>query len=121
MESFKYLLVIGGAGVLGSAIIKVFKNNTTSWKICAIDFSENNLADKNIIIDKDVKFNEDLVKKLYTDIESFTKTFHAIFHVAGGWIKGSVKNIEVFTETEQMFDKNYYSCLLGKINIDSLA
>jgi UDP-glucose 4-epimerase len=40
MENFKYLLVIGGTGILGSAIVKVFKNNSSNWKICVLDYAD---------------------------------------------------------------------------------
>ena len=115
MESFKYLLVIGGSEVLGEAIVKVFKNNSSNWRICVVGSEENSLADKNILMNKNDKFNEDLVKILYSEIDSFTSVFHAIINVAGGWMKGSVKNIDVFSESEEMFNRNYYSSLLGKI------
>jgi len=113
MECFKYLLVIGGAGILGSAIVKVFKNNSNLWKVIVIDYTENNLADKNIIIDRDQKLNEDIVKSICQEIEIYTKSFDAIFNVAGDWTKGSIKYIKVFSETEQMLERNYYSSLLG--------
>src|SRR5690242_16982549 len=98
MESFKYLLVIGGTEVLGEAIVKVFKNNSSNWRICVIGNEENTLADKNILMNKNDKYNEDLVKRLYSEIESFTTVLHAIINVAGGWMSGSVKNIEVSSE-----------------------
>jgi hypothetical protein len=75
---------------------------------------ENSLADKNIIIDKDCKFNEEFVKNLYPDIESFTKCYNAIINVAVGWIKRSIKHVEIFYDSEDKFNKNYYSSLLGK-------
>jgi NAD(P)-dependent dehydrogenase (short-subunit alcohol dehydrogenase family) len=111
------LLVIGGSGVLGRAIINAFKNSS-NWKICVLDYVENCLADQNIIIDKETKFNEQYVKNLYKDLESFTKSLHAIINVAGGWIKRSIKQVEVFTDSEEMINKNYFSSLLSKIVIN---
>lgn len=115
MESFKYLLVIGGTEVLGKAIVEVFKSNSTNWKVIAIGTEENIKADKNIIISQNEKFNENLVKRIYGEIESITSVTHLIINVEGGWMKGSVKNIEVFQESEEMLNKNYYSSLLGKV------
>jgi hypothetical protein len=117
MENFKYLLLIGGNGVLGTSIVNVFKNINSNWKICVIDYQENPEADKNIIISKEDKFNDTYIKNLYERIEPFSKVFHAIINVAGGWERGSVKNIEIFSQTEEMLNKNYYSSLLGNLNL----
>ena len=116
MENFKYLLVIGGTGILGSAIVKVFKNNSSNWKICVLDYAENPQADKSLIIDRDMKYNEENIKKIYTQIEEFSKFYHSIFNMAGGWIKGTVKSIDIFKQTDEMLFKNYYSSLFGNIS-----
>lgn len=113
MENFKYLLLIGGNGVLGTSILNVFKNNNSNWKICVIDYQENTEADKNILISKEDKFDESFIKNLYEKIEPFSKVFQAIINVAGGWERGSIKNIEIFSQTQEMLNKNYYSSLLG--------
>ena len=114
MENFKYLLVIGGNGVLGTSIVNVFKSNNFNWKICVIDYLENPEADKNITINKDDKYDQKFVNEIYEKIESFSKVYQAIINVAGGWVRGSVKSIEIFQQTEEMLNKNYYSSLLGK-------
>jgi len=115
MENFKYLLVIGGTGILGSAIVKVFKNNSSNWKICVLDYAENPLADKSVIIDRDMKYNEENIKKIYSQIEGFSKTYHSIFNMAGGWIRGTIKSLDIFQQTDEMLFKNYYSSLFGII------
>lgn len=115
MENFKYLLVIGGTGVLGSAIVKVFKNNSSNWKICVIDYVENPQADKNITIDRNMKYTEENVNKIYSQIEEFSKVLHSIFNMAEGLVKGTVKSIDIFLQTDEMLFKNYYSCLFGII------
>jgi nucleoside-diphosphate-sugar epimerase len=115
MESNKFLLLLGGTGVLGSAIVKVFKNNSINWKICCIDYVESKEADKNIILDKNDKYNEELVKKVYKEIEDYNTKYDAIINVAGGWVRGSIKSIDIFEQSESMINKNYYSSLLCKI------
>lgn len=113
MENFKYLLVIGGTGILGSAIVKVFKNNSSNWKICVLDYAENPQADKSIIIDRDMKYNDEYIKIIYAQIEEFSEIYHSIFNMAGGWIKGTVKSLDIFQQTDEMLFKNYYSSLFG--------
>lgn len=113
MENFKYLLLIGGTGVLGSAIVKMFKNNSNNWKICVIDYAENKESDFNIILDKEEKYNEQFVKKLNEKIEAFNNSFQCIINVAGGWLSGSVKSTDIFEQTEDMMNKNYMSSLLA--------
>lgn len=114
MENNKYLLVIGDSSVLCEAIIKVFKNNSSNWKICLIDYSENIAADRTIILENNCIFNEDLVRGLQPEIEAFSKAFDAIINVQGSWTRGSVKSSDIFEQSNLMFNKNYYSALLGK-------
>jgi len=116
METCKYCLVIGGSGVLGSSIVKVFKNNNSNWKICCIDIIENKEADKNIVIKLENKLNEEFVLNVYKEVENFTNKFGVIINVSEGWVKGSLKSIEIFSQSEEMLNINYYSSLLGKIN-----
>jgi hypothetical protein len=115
MENFKYLLLLGGNGCLGSAIVKVFKNNSTSWKIIIIDYAENNDADHNIILDKNDKYDEVFITNIYRKIELYSKNIHSIINVAGGWVSGSIKNIEIFEQSYSMLNENYFSSLLGII------
>lgn len=113
MESNKYLLVIGDSSVLCSAIVKVFRNNSSNWKICLIDYSKNPEADMNILLDSDAKYDEQLVKTICTEIETFTKAFDGIINVQGSWTRGSIKSLDIFEQSAVMFNKNYYSSLLG--------
>ncbi len=117
METCKYCLVVGGSGVLGSSIVKVFKNNNSSWKICCIDTRENKEADMNIVINLENKINEEIMLNVYKQVESLTNKFGAIINVSEDWVKGSIKSIEIFSQSNEMLNKNYYLSLLGKNNI----
>jgi hypothetical protein len=111
MENYKYLLIISDSNVLSTAIIKVFKSISSVWKILLLDNTENKEVDK--YIEYTERDYEDFTR-LYSEIENFSKVYHAIIHVTGGWVRGSIKNHDIFSQSEQMFKKNYYPCLLGK-------
>jgi hypothetical protein len=118
MENYKYLLVIGGTGNLGSAIVKVFKNNSSDWRICVMDYMENPQADKNILVDHDMQYNEEYITGLYSQIEEFSSVYNCIFNMAGGWVKGTVSSLDVFKQSQDMMSKNFYTSLLGNITIN---
>ena len=80
MENYKYLLLISDSNILANGIIKVFKNNSC-WKICIIDCVKNDLVDKFIYFDSNKGFEEENIKKLYSEIESFSNKFDAIIHI----------------------------------------
>lgn len=108
----KYVLVIGGSGILGKAITKIFKSGNPLWKIHVIDFNENEDADKNIILSKKEKlYCENQMKIIYSSIDKFK--YDSILNVAGLWEGGSINNIDIFEQSEKMFNANYFSSLLG--------
>ncbi len=122
MESLKYLLVIGGHGALGDAIIEAFKNEDSSWQICVLDLQISEKADKNIIIEKIEKFSEEPLANLCKELQSFSKKFDAIFNVARGYVRGSIRDPKIFLQSDEMFSKNYYFSLLGNnINYDKYS
>lgn len=115
MEGFKHMLLIGDKNmdILVNAIIRVFKSNSSLWRILLIDFSKNELADKTILIGENEKIDSKLLSKLYLEIESNCSGFDAVISVANDFEKGSVKNSDVFEQSEKMMRKNYYLSLLG--------
>ena len=112
MENYKYLLIISDSNVLANGIIKVFKNNSC-WKICIIDSFKNDQVDKFIYFDSIKGFEEDNIKKLYFEVESFSNKFDAMIHICGGWEKSSIKSVSIFSQSDNMFKKNYYYSLLS--------
>jgi hypothetical protein len=111
MENYKYLLVISDSNPLSNAIIKLFKCNTSNWKILLLDNAENKEVDKYIPYTPDIDCT-----LLYSDIEGFSKVYHAIIHVTGCWERGTIRSSDLFTQSENMFKKNYYPCLLGNVD-----
>lgn len=118
MESFQYLLIIGGYGDFGNAIIETFKNQNSIWKICVIDLNQNLKADVNIIIDQEDQFSQEWLKKIYSELEKFSKYYDAIFDITRAWKIGSIKSPEIFAQTEEMFKRNYFFSILGNRIID---
>ncbi len=52
----KRVLVVGGNGALGKAMVNSFKKN--NWSTCSLDFSNNVNAHKNIILDKQIEVSK---------------------------------------------------------------
>jgi hypothetical protein len=114
MENNKFLILIGDSGILSKSIIKVFKNSSSNWKICLIDYTENNEADKNILLSKTDTYSESSIKSIISGLENLNKSYDAIINVESGLVRGSIKNIEIFEQSKQMLSRNYFSALLGK-------
>src|SRR5690349_11896023 len=105
MEINKYLLIVGDSGILTQALIKVFKNNSSNWKILLIDQVANTDADKTITLEASDTYSENLLKKLYPEIENFQIKYDAIIHVEGGLIRGSIISSNIFEQTSKMLEK----------------
>jgi hypothetical protein len=116
MENFKYLLIIGGHGCLGDAIIETFKNTNINWRFCVIDMKSNENADSNIILEKIEFLSQDKITNISEELEKFSKKYDAILDITRAWVKGSVKNPNIFDQSYEMFAKNYYFSLLGNKN-----
>ena len=109
----KILLLIGGSGVLGKSIVKIFKLNT-NWKVYIIDYKSNDDADKNFVIKGNEKlYCESQLKQIYEWLDKVK--FDCIMNVAGAWEGGSISSNEIFDQTEKMLNANYYPSLLGKV------
>jgi len=95
----KHLLVVGGAGNLGRAIVNKFSRD---WKVASLDIRANSQAHHNILLgDTSIKL-QDRIPKIYTDVESFSKNYDSIFCVAGGWSGGSIEDPKIFSQLEHM-------------------
>ncbi len=111
-NNIKYLLIIGGNGEIGKSIIKLFRNDSTiTWKICIIDCNRNDEADKTIQI-KIEKFTETTIKQIKKELEAFNKLYDGIITLSGSWVGGSIKNTEIFEQSDKMFSHNYYTALV---------
>ena len=110
----KFLLIIGGSGILGKSVIqKLRDSNSSSWKVCCIDYTINDDADHTIII-KNEKFTQTIVKQVSEQLETFNAKYDGILTLSGNWIGGSIKSDEIFEQSEKMFLQNYYTALVDK-------
>lgn len=109
MNTYKNLLVIGGAGNLGRAIISNFKE---SWKVVSIDLKPNTQAHHNILIGGQQSL-EERIPKIYTDLESVSKSFDSIMCVAGGWVGGSIKETDIFAQVRLMHEMQVLPTVLS--------
>lgn len=107
----KFLLLLGGSGNLGCAIVNSFKKK--NWLVCIIDHKENKDADFSILLDRH-KLPD--VKNIQSQIEKYMgmNLFDAIINSAGGFNMSNLKNDNILQESQILMDKNYTSSLLGK-------
>jgi dihydropteridine reductase len=92
MSSQATVIVYGGAGALGTALVRYFKNK--QWKTISVDVRINNEADKhvNVAMDASLTSQAEQVEIAIREILAGTKV-DAILCVAGGWAGGNIASI----------------------------
>jgi dihydropteridine reductase len=101
------IVVYGGRGALGSAIVSHFKS--ASWWVANIDLKENEGADANIIVSGDSwAEQETFVKQKVGDILGSDR-LDAILCVAGGWAGGSVSSKEFIKNADLMWKQSVWA------------
>lgn len=121
----KYLLIVGGTDSLGKEIAKVFKSNSSKWKIISIDYIDNTNADINITLnEKDKYSSKTVINNIYNSISSFSNDrLHCIINLSSIWKKSQLKQLDIFDDMDEMLNMNFTSSLLGNrfINIILVA
>lgn len=81
----KKLLLIGGSGQLGQALVKRFKKGPSwrQWSIFNIDLEPNPLADNNFVLDPTETISKASVEELHKEIKKWDDEVEAIINVAG--------------------------------------
>lgn len=82
--------MIGGNGALGKAVVRRFKQD--GWKIHSMDINTNSRADKNFLVDPNVKMQN----QAESLIKSASSQYDSIICVAGGFDMGSIKDNNIF-------------------------
>jgi len=105
----KFVLIYGGAGQLGSVVVKTFKS--VGWHVLAADFRASADADVSVILqgkgDLDAK---ELLSKIS---QHASGRLDVVITVAGGFAMGDIKSESVFESTERMLNFNITSSLVA--------
>eukprot|EP01027_Heterolobosea_sp_BB2_P024021 GEZU01036143.1.p2 GENE.GEZU01036143.1~~GEZU01036143.1.p2 ORF type:complete len:205 (-),score=81.73 GEZU01036143.1:608-1222(-) len=107
------VLVYGGRGQLGQAVIRFFKNHA-AWKIISIDFAENADAHQNITVPSTGSWQEQA-----DHIESNVKQalgedkLDAILCVAGGWAGGNAASDDLIKTTDLMMKQSLNTSIIS--------
>mmetsp|Transcript_45588 Transcript_45588/g.114722 ORF Transcript_45588/g.114722 Transcript_45588/m.114722 type:complete len:234 (-) Transcript_45588:1064-1765(-) len=105
MAAAKSVLVYGGCGALGSAVVTAFKG--AAWHVISVDFRVSATADESITLKG---------QDLEADVSSVSvalgeKKLDAVVNVAGGWAGGALKGKGVFASVDQMWRFNVQSAV----------
>lgn len=108
----KNILILGGSGALGKAVVNSFKNRAPLWNVTNIDFRNNSDADLNIILNPRDSFSKNEMKRIQSEVNKDTK-LDCIVNSAGGWKGGSIEDDEIIEMTNQMMFMNLYSSIFA--------
>ncbi|XP_026464449.1 LOW QUALITY PROTEIN: dihydropteridine reductase-like [Ctenocephalides felis] len=105
------VLVYGGKGALGAVCVSQFKSS--NWWVGSIDMKENEQADANILIDKDLDLGKQETNVL-TTLESLLagQKLDAIICVAGGWAGGNAGK-DLTSSSDLMWRQSVWSSLIA--------
>ena len=104
MVTSKTSLIIGGSGALGRAMVSSFRSG--GWSVCNVEFSANDEANQNILINKDEPLRTQ-VGGILDQAAKYSSNYDSILCVAGGFSLSSIKDENIF-ETYEMEDKRNF-------------
>jgi len=101
----KRVLVVGGAGALGRAVVKSFR---PTWEVTSVDLQPSPEAKVSLLVQP-----QDSTE---TQAAALTKSlqgkYGAILCVAGGFTMGNAANPEIFAQWRQMMEMNVMPSLM---------
>jgi len=106
----KSVLVYGGNGSLGQALIQTFKR--ANFKTICVDYKENISAAVNIVLDQHSTPTQSLTK-ISTHLSERHLKLGAIFNVAGGWTGDRLDSEVLFSEADRIWNMNVMSSLVA--------
>ncbi|EFX86014.1 hypothetical protein DAPPUDRAFT_127519 [Daphnia pulex] len=111
-SSASKIIVYGGRGALGSAIIKHFK--AKNYWVGSIDLANNDEADANILVAPDSSWTEQ-EKAVLEDVAKVLdgQSLDAILCVAGGWAGGNAAHADFVKNADLMWKQSVWSSVLA--------
>ncbi|ETN76374.1 oxidoreductase, short chain dehydrogenase/reductase family protein [Necator americanus] len=105
------VIVYGGRGALGSAVVEHFKKNDF-WTL-SIDMSANEVADANVVVDPKedwVGQEASILNGIATAVDS---SVDGIFCVAGGWAGGNADSDDFIKNADLMWKQSVWSSAIA--------
>ncbi|OXA42956.1 dihydropteridine reductase [Folsomia candida] len=112
-DNSRRLLIIGGRGALGSALIDHFKSE--GYFVASVDRGQNSKSHFPISLEEVASATlEQQVHLVNEKLEKLAPLkFHGILCVAGGWAGGNVKDSNFLANVDLMWKQNMHSSLLA--------
>lgn len=105
------VIVYGGKGALGASIVSHFKSK--NFWVASIDMNQNELADINILVEKDETLEQQQTKvsnMVSSALEG--NKLDAVICVAGGWAGGNAKK-DLIKNSDLMWRQSVWSSLIS--------
>ena len=110
-SSTSRILVVGGNGAMGQAVLETFKNN--GWGTCSLDLTgaDERIADKSYIMPSNDSIS-DYPKNVSSVVQSMSKSgegFDIVVCAAGGWSGGDIGSDEFPESLNSLWQLNIQS------------
>jgi len=109
VSSGKSVLIYGGKGALGSALVDFFK--AKDFWVGNIDFLTNDNANHNVILEKGLSFLEQ-AEAVTNGVPEGTQ-LDAILCVAGGWAGGNLESPDFLKSAQLMLEQSLWSSYIA--------
>lgn len=105
------VVVYGGKGALGATVVSHFKSN--NWWVASIDMHKNDVADVNILVEKDETLEQQQTK-VTSQVSSALggSKLDAVICVAGGWAGGNAQK-DLIKNSDMMWRQSVWSSLIS--------
>jgi len=108
----KNIVVVGGAGVLGDAVLS--STRSQGFNTISIDYRPTQSAERNIVVPKNVDWSGQ-VSRVKADLVEMLKSKETdiLFHTAGAWSGGSICDENVIKSIESLWESNAKSAIMA--------
>jgi dihydropteridine reductase len=107
----KLVLVYGGMGALGKAVVAQFV--AKDWTVISIDFTANPDAVENVVLTNSDNWLDQNVQQQISKLMSDGKKFDSIVCVAGGWAGGNGASKSLVQSCEAMWKQSVQTSVIS--------
>ena len=100
------VLIVGGNGALGRAMVGCFRD---TWEVTSVDLEANPEAHRNSLFNPTLSFD----RQAAAFVQDSVAKFEVIICVAGGFESGSIDDPSVFEQVDRMLHANLHPALFS--------
>jgi len=109
LSQYKHVLIVGGVTPLGNSLVNSFQDY---WKVANIDYSNNENAHLNILLNKETDLSKE-IDNIDETIKKFSNQYEAIICTSEAWCTGSISDKSILNQYKEIEAKQTQTSLLA--------